>query len=311
MVEAGANEVPEDKLLEALELAHDEIRSSARRRRSCARQAGKPKWLDPELTDELEAQHGSRDLGADPGATGLREAGAVVEELVSRAAARRSRWSRPRTTSSAQLQVRASLRAAARASSGSRPSRRRCASSSRTSCARSPTPSRTRRSSSRRSGSLLFDRIVEGVELPFPVGAGDRRGRAPAVKDSMTKQFVKKAAEAIYKELVRKKIAVDKRRPDGRGTEEIRPIDVRGRRQPAHARLRRSSPAARRRSCRCSRSAPRRRGSGSTTSRSRASAATCTTTTSRPTRSGRRASCAARSGATSATVRSRSGRSSR
>ena len=37
---------------------------------------------------------------------------------------------------------------------------------------------------------------------------------------------MKKAAEAIYKDIVRKKIAVDKRRPDGRGTEEIRPIEV-------------------------------------------------------------------------------------
>ena len=35
---------------------------------------------------------------------------------------------------------------------------------------------------------------------------------------------MKKAAEAIYKELVRQKIAVEKRRPDGRGTDEIRPI---------------------------------------------------------------------------------------
>ena len=32
----------------------------------------------------------------------------------------------------------------------------------------------------------------------------------------MTKRYVKKAAEAIYKDLVRKKIAVEKRRPDGR-----------------------------------------------------------------------------------------------
>src|SRR5205814_8824616 len=40
----------------------------------------------------------------------------------------------------------------------------------------------------------------------------------------MTKSYVKKAAEAIYKELVRRKIAVDKNRPDGRGPEEIRPI---------------------------------------------------------------------------------------
>ena len=36
--------------------------------------------------------------------------------------------------------------------------------------------------------------------------------------------YVKKAADAVYKDLVRKKIAVEKRRPDGRGTEEIRPI---------------------------------------------------------------------------------------
>ena len=72
--------------------------------------------------------------------------------------------------------------------------------------------------------SLLFDRIVDGVELPFPVGAATAEGET-AAKDTMTKQFVKRAAEAIYKDLVRKKIAIDKRRPDGRGTDEIRPIE--------------------------------------------------------------------------------------
>ena len=73
--------------------------------------------------------------------------------------------------------------------------------------------------------SLLFSRIEEELQLPFPVGprpASDED--TPVVKDSMTRQYVKKAAEAIYKELVRRKIAVDKRRPDGRGPEEIRPI---------------------------------------------------------------------------------------
>ena len=44
------------------------------------------------------------------------------------------------------------------------------------------------------------------------------------MKDSLTKNYVKKAAEAIYKELVRRKIAVEKQRPDGRAAEEIRPI---------------------------------------------------------------------------------------
>ena len=53
------------------------------------------------------------------------------------------------------------------------------------------------------------------------VGEGD----AATAKDSMTKNYVKKSAEAIYKELVRRKIAVDKHRPDGRSPEEIRPID--------------------------------------------------------------------------------------
>ena len=43
--------------------------SSARRRRSSRAQAGKPKWLDVELTAELEAAHGERDLAADRRAT--------------------------------------------------------------------------------------------------------------------------------------------------------------------------------------------------------------------------------------------------
>ena len=67
--------------------------------------------------------------------------------------------------------------------------------------------------------SLLFDRILAEVKLPFP--AGDE-----GAMDSLTKSYVKKAADAIYKDIVRKKIAVDKRRPDGRGTEDIRPIEV-------------------------------------------------------------------------------------
>jgi polyribonucleotide nucleotidyltransferase len=77
---------------------------------------------------------------------------------------------------------------------------------------------------------LLFDRIIEEVELPFPVGSAStdpETGEAlPAVKDSQTRSYVKKACESIYKDLVRQKIAVEKRRPDGRGAEEIRPIDI-------------------------------------------------------------------------------------
>src|SRR5207244_2298158 len=77
---------------------------------------------------------------------------------------------------------------------------------------------------------LLFDRIIEEVELPFPVGGAsvdpETGEPLPASKDSQTRSQVKKACESIYKDLVRQKIAVDKRRPDGRGAEEIRPTEV-------------------------------------------------------------------------------------
>src|SRR5204863_9637117 len=47
---------------------------------------------------------------------------------------------------------------------------------------------------------LLFDRIVDTVELPFPVGPSVGEGEAATAKDSMTKNYVKRAAEAIYKD---------------------------------------------------------------------------------------------------------------
>src|SRR5262249_24196335 len=73
----------------------------------------------------------------------------------------------------------------------------------------------------RRRRGILLERMVEDVQLPFRVSDGETEG-----KDAVTKSWVKKAADAVYKDLVRRKIAVEKRRPDGRGTEEIRPISV-------------------------------------------------------------------------------------
>src|SRR5213595_1596604 len=58
MVEAGADEVPEDVLLQALELAHGQIKKLCEVQEDLRRQVGKAKWLDLELTAELEAQHG-------------------------------------------------------------------------------------------------------------------------------------------------------------------------------------------------------------------------------------------------------------
>ena len=80
MVEAGADEVPEDVLLEALELAHAEIRKLCDAQEDLRRQSGKAKWLDAELTAEIEASNGHT-VWERIQSDGLRESGAVLEEL--------------------------------------------------------------------------------------------------------------------------------------------------------------------------------------------------------------------------------------
>jgi polyribonucleotide nucleotidyltransferase len=81
MVEAGAEEVPEATILEALDLAHTEIKRICEALEDLRSQVGKPKWLDPDLTTELEQEHGHR-IWERIQQEGLREGGAIVEELL-------------------------------------------------------------------------------------------------------------------------------------------------------------------------------------------------------------------------------------
>src|SRR6476646_8849533 len=80
MVEAGADEVPEDLLLRALELAHEEIRKLCDAQEDLRSQVGKAKWLDMKLTEEIESTHGHT-IWERIQSVGLREAAAVVDEL--------------------------------------------------------------------------------------------------------------------------------------------------------------------------------------------------------------------------------------
>jgi polyribonucleotide nucleotidyltransferase len=221
MVEAGADEVPEDTLLEAFELAHAEIRKLCEAQEELRGRAGKPKWLDVELTDELAAAHGER-IAARIGSDGLREAASELEVIAGELCP-------PLTIDSTEddivreTQVRASLDMILeqkRLESVLAPVRAQFEGELQA-LTDAEQDSKQLRSAKRQ---LLFERIVETVELPFPVGPATVDGEAPTVKDGLTRQYVKRAGEAIYKELIRKKIAVDKRRPDGRGAEEIREI---------------------------------------------------------------------------------------
>jgi polyribonucleotide nucleotidyltransferase len=65
MVEAGANEIPEAEILDALDIAHDAIKKLCAAQRELAEKAGKPKiqveipQVHPELYEQIKASHGA------------------------------------------------------------------------------------------------------------------------------------------------------------------------------------------------------------------------------------------------------------
>ncbi len=221
MVEAGGEEIPEEEILEALELAHSEIRRICEALESLREQVGKPKWVDLDLIAELDRDHGDA-ITAAIHEHGLREAGSVVDGI---AASLSPSLSMNSTEDDIvrELQVRnglASVLEKKRSAAVEGPVREQFESGLRE-LTDAEQDSKELKS---RKRDILFSRILDEVQLPFPVGPPAGEGETPQ-KDTLTKQFVKRSAEAIYKDIVRKKIAIDKRRPDGRGTEEIRPID--------------------------------------------------------------------------------------
>jgi polyribonucleotide nucleotidyltransferase len=216
MVEAGADGVSEELLLEALELAHGEIKRLCEAQEDLRNQAGKAKWLDTDLTAEIESSHGHA-IWERIQAEGLGTSSAIVEEIASELSPEISMDSTD-SDIQRQIQVRMSLNMLLekqRLAAVEGPVREQFGDELKA-LTDAEQDSKELKSAKR---SLLFDRILAEVKLPFPSGDD-------GALDSLTKSYVKKAADAIYKDIVRKKIAIDKRRPDGRGTEDIRPIEV-------------------------------------------------------------------------------------
>ncbi len=217
MIEAGADQVPEDTMLAAFELAHGEIKRICDVIDDLREQVGKPKWVDTALTAELQASHGDA-IWQRIQAEGLAAAGAIIDEIVE-ATCPEITLESTESDMVQEMQTRAGLALILdkqRLVAVEGPVREQFEAELRE-LTDAEQDSKYLKS---RKRSNLYDRIIDGVQLPFP--AGEESG----AKDAATKSWLKKAADAVYKDLVRKKIAVDKRRPDGRGTEEIRPINV-------------------------------------------------------------------------------------
>src|ERR671937_416046 len=198
-------------------LANEEIKKLCEAQLDLQRQQGKAKWLDDSVTEEIEREHGDA-IRERIQAEGLRAADAFVEEALPTLSMESTEDDVLR-----QLQRKMSLATVLeriRLDAVLQPVRQQFEIELRT-LTDAEQDSKELKSAKRQ---LLFDRIVDTVQLPFPVGPAIGEGEAATAKDSLTKNYVKRASEAIYKELVRRKIAVEKNRPDGRSPEEIRPI---------------------------------------------------------------------------------------
>ncbi len=216
MVEAGANRVPETVILEALEIAHREIVKLCDAQLELRAKKGKTKWLDPAVTERLEGAYG-HEIWTRIQEQGLREAGSIVDEIVVKEVGAPS-LDADEAKVFGELQARMSLAQILekQRSVAAETAVREQFETDLRGLTEAEQDSKELKSAKR---GLLYDRIVDTVTLPFPVGDDGE-------KDALTKSYVKKACDSIYKSLVRTKIAVQKIRPDGRSETEIRPIEV-------------------------------------------------------------------------------------
>ncbi len=153
MVEAGANEIPEAEILDALDIAHAEIKKLCAMQRELADRVGKPKKVfetiavDPELLEAIRESHGRA----------LDDATQVEDKLDRQDAT-----------------------------------------------------------------SAVESAVLEQYAPPAPEGASEEQLRAAKER----RAAVQLAFEKLEKSIIRERIAVHKKRPDGRAEDEIRDITI-------------------------------------------------------------------------------------
>jgi polyribonucleotide nucleotidyltransferase len=219
MVEAGAQEINEEDLIAALELAHGEIKKLCQLQIELAAKAGQPKWADGAVTESLRRSHGQALADA------VREGGLValpgrVDEL--------HRAETPEIgggSNDADVLQRQRLQFGfAQLGNEVRegavyPHVKEQFGDAIRELTDAEGDSKELKSAKRQA---LYERIAATIQLPFPGRIEVEGGQGPL--DTITRAAVQAACDKLYKETVRTKIAVDKRRPDGRSETEIRPI---------------------------------------------------------------------------------------
>jgi polyribonucleotide nucleotidyltransferase len=153
MVEAGANEIPEAEILDALDIAHDEIKKLCALQRELAQKAGKEKkafqetGVDEQLAQEVRASHGAE-----------LEAATQVEDKLAR----------------------------------------------------------------QEATAAVQEAVLARYAPPAPEDASEEQlAQAKERRDAVQRAFDK-----LEKAIIRERIAVQKKRPDGRAADEIRDISI-------------------------------------------------------------------------------------
>ncbi len=220
MVEAGGQEISEDTLVEALELAHDAIKQICQLQIDLAARAGQPKWVDGAVTESLRSSQ------AEVLQAAIREGGlAALQPKANAIFAQEAPEINGASTDADVLQRQRVQFALQQLVTEARdaavyPTVKAQFGDHVRALSDAEQDSKELKSAKR---AALLEQIEATIDLGFPSRAeADAHGNAPL--DSLARAAVSAASDKLYKEIVRTKIAVEKRRPDGRSETEIRSI---------------------------------------------------------------------------------------
>ena len=215
MVEAGAKIVDEDTLVEALELAHEAIKKIIVAQEELAEKVGKFKWTTESVIEDFRGRYADRirEVVKNDGLAAA--ASFVTDTLVDDASPAITLQS---AESDIEQRTRAELTLAIILSEVQVGETKAAIEGQFGDALRefSDYEQDSKELKNAKKG-ILLSRILNDIDLPFPGGAENGY-------DELTRSTIKTAFAAAYKSLVRRKIAVEKRRPDGRSEKEIREI---------------------------------------------------------------------------------------